>query len=185
VRSLPGPVGSPMRLARPGSGWPGRSRRPGWLCGGGVVQAGTPTRGSGQDRPARCRTAGPVAAHWGAARGAGADPGRGGSPGSGPSPRRRPRGSDAGPPPAVEAAAAPGAGLCRGGLDPGARPLAGQRGGGAGPAGLRVAFDEAHGAVLAVQARRDRLEAPSPSRPPPRPGRRWWPGWAVCAGSGC
>jgi hypothetical protein len=30
--------------------------------------------------------------------------------------------------------------------------------------GLRVAFDEAHGAVLAVQARRDRLEAPSPSR---------------------
>jgi hypothetical protein len=135
VRSLPGPVGSPMRLARPGSGWPGRSRRPGWLCGGGVVQAGTPTRGSGQDRPARRRTAGPVAAHWGAARGAGADPGRGGSPGSGPSPRRRPRGSDAGPPPAVEAAAAPGAGLCRGGLDPGARPLAGQRGGGAGPAG--------------------------------------------------
>jgi transposase len=51
--------------------------------------------------------------------------------------------------------------------------------------GLRVAFDEAHGAVLAVQARRDRLEAPSPSRPPPRPGRRWSVGWAVCAGSGC
>jgi hypothetical protein len=50
--------------------------------------------------------------------------------------------------------------------------------------GLRVAFAEAHGAVLAVQARRDRLEAPSPSWPPPRPGRRWWPGWPVCAGLG-
>jgi transposase len=50
--------------------------------------------------------------------------------------------------------------------------------------GLRVAFAEAHGAVLAVQARRDRLEAPSPSWPPPRPGRRWWPGWPVWAGLG-
>ena len=51
--------------------------------------------------------------------------------------------------------------------------------------GLRVAFDEAHGAVLAVQARRDRLEAPSPSWPRRRPVRRWWPGWPVCAGLAC
>jgi hypothetical protein len=26
---------------------------------------------------------------------------------------------------------------------------------------------------------------PSPSWRPPRPGRRWWAGWAACVGSGC
>jgi transposase len=51
--------------------------------------------------------------------------------------------------------------------------------------GLKVAFDEADGAVLAVQARRDRLDAASLSWPRPRPGRRWWAGWAAYVGSGC
>ena len=41
--------------------------------------------------------------------------------------------------------------------------------------GLKVAFDEAEGAVLAVQARRDRLDAASASWRRHRPGRRWWP----------
>jgi transposase len=51
--------------------------------------------------------------------------------------------------------------------------------------GLRVAFDEAYGAVLAVQARRDRLDrviAELAATPP------WAPlvvGWAACVGSGC
>ena len=67
--------------------------------------------------------------------------------------------ADAGSASAVEAAVALWAGLrgCR--LDPSARPLAGQHRRELDQPWLRVAFDEAHGAVLAVQARRDRLDA--------------------------
>jgi transposase len=50
--------------------------------------------------------------------------------------------------------------------------------------GVRVAFDEALGAVLAVQARRDRLDGPSASWQHRRRGRRWSAGWAACVGSG-
>ena len=51
--------------------------------------------------------------------------------------------------------------------------------------GLRVAVDEAYGAVLAVQARRDRLDVAMVSWRRRRPGRRWSAGWAACVGSGC
>jgi transposase len=50
--------------------------------------------------------------------------------------------------------------------------------------GVRVAFDEALGAVLGVQARRDRLDGPSASWQHRRRGRRWSAGWAACVGSG-
>jgi transposase len=52
-------------------------------------------------------------------------------------------------------------------------------------AGVRVAFDEAYGAVLAVQARRHRLDVAIAELATTPPGRRWWDGWAACAGSGC
>ena len=58
----------PMRPARPGSAWPGVGAARGAVCGGGAVQAGAPGWGSGQDRPARRRAAGPVVADRGAAR---------------------------------------------------------------------------------------------------------------------
>lgn len=51
--------------------------------------------------------------------------------------------------------------------------------------GLRVAFDEADGAVLAVQARRDRLDQAIIELAATHRGRRWSVGWAACAGSGC
>ena len=51
--------------------------------------------------------------------------------------------------------------------------------------GLGVTFDEADGAVLAVQARRDRLDGRSPSWRRPHRGRHWSAGWAACVGLGC
>jgi transposase len=54
-----------------------------------------------------------------------------------------------------------------------------------GEASLRAAFDEGDGAVLAVQARRDRLDRAIVELAATRRGRRWSAGWAACAGSGC
>jgi transposase len=145
-----------MRPARPGSGWPGIVISWGAVGGGGPVQAGTPARGSGQDRPAGRGTAGKVGLHRGAARGAGAKPGRGAA-------RDLVR--------AREDARADLMGarhrlskllLCHGLVVEGAawtqahqRWLPGLR---FDQASLGAAFDEADGAVLGVQARRDRLD---------------------------
>src|SRR4029450_9851036 len=71
VGSLPGPVAVAYEAGPPGVGV-ARARR-GAGSRGAAVQAGTPARGSGQDRPAGRRTPGPAAAHRGAAPGAGAD----------------------------------------------------------------------------------------------------------------
>ena len=50
-------------------------------------------------------------------------------------------------------------------------------------AGVQFAFDEAFDAVLAVQARRDRLDTAITEMAATSSSRRWWTGWAACVGS--
>ena len=109
----------------------------------------------------------------------------GGGPGPGPGPGGLPRGSDAGPAPAVQAAAAPRDRLLRReGLDRRARRVAAPRSAlAADRAATRLAFESDYETVLAVgppgpARRRDRGRWPPTASSP-----RSCAGWAACAGS--
>ena len=145
VGSLPSPVGVAERLARPGSGWPGHSRRPGWA-------GWWWRRPSWNARPGvGSRPTGAMPNGWrgcptlGGSLGCGCRPRpRGGGWSSGPSPPSRPCRSAGGPAAAVEAAAGPGlvwsaAAWTR------RTPVAGQRRASGGPAWPGVAVAEADG----------------------------------------
>jgi hypothetical protein len=90
VGSLPGPVAVAYEAGPTGFGLARALERPGAVCGGRAVQAGTPARGSGQDRPARRRAAGPVAAHRGSCRACGWPPSSRRQPGIWSGPGRTP-----------------------------------------------------------------------------------------------
>ena len=158
---LPGPVAVTYEAGPTGFGLARALSRGGHpLRGGGAVEAGTPARGSGQDRPARrppmarllhigeidesCAVRVPSAA-------------AGGRPGSGPGPGGDPGGPDAGPAPAVQTAAAARDRLLRWEAWTGDHDSGCASNGSTTPA-LGPAFDEAFDAVLTVTARRDRLD---------------------------
>ena len=148
----------PMRPARPGSGWPGRWRAAGVRCE--VVAPSKLERPPGDrvktdrrdaERLARLLRIGELPAVRVPERG------RGGRPGSGAGPRGRPRGSDAGPASALEAAAAPGPRLGGPRLDRRARAVAAPPA--LRPAGAAAGLRRGPRRCVSVQARRDRLDA--------------------------
>ena len=170
VGSLPSPVGVAERLARPGSGWPGHSRRPGWA-------GWWWRRPSWNARPGvGSRPTGAMPNGWrgcptlGGSLGCGCRPRpRGGGWSSGPSPPSRPCRSAGGPAAAVEAAAGPGlvwsaAAWTR------RTPVAGQRRASGGPAWPGVAVAEADGGAGAPR--------------PPRGASVSWPHAGLGAGGG-
>jgi len=129
----------------------------GAVCGGGAVEVGAAARGSGENRSARRRPAGPPGAYRGAARGDGAVRGAGGCSGSGPGAGGRAGRSDAARHRCSKL-------LLRHGIvyyggqpwnGPHERWLAAQR---FDRSGVQIAFDEALDAVWATTGRRERLD---------------------------
>ena len=171
--------GRPDRV-RPG---PRAARRRNPVRGRSTLQAATSLRGTGQDRRQGCRAAVPAAevgrVHPGhrARRGGRVGPGPGQVPGG------LPHRSDAGPAPALQAAAAPSGRVLR------RERLDRETFGVVGPATLRRSEPAMHPrGVSGPGAGHDR--APGPAGRQDRTvgrrlpcGPRWCDGWAACAGS--